>query len=126
MADRATAAQPKGILMQLLADSLGFERILALIKRLQHFERRANQMIVGEDAAEASDPFIGVNGNKCVNTIVRLQFVTPSAFRRRAAQTRVPDLSYFHSACSTNNYCCTQYFQLRSIRVIVVPKVWRF
>ena len=92
MADRATAAEPKGILMQLLADSLGFERILALIQRLQHFERRANQMIVGEDAAEASDAFIGVNGNECVNTIVRLQFIAPSTFRRRAAQTRAPDL----------------------------------
>ena len=50
--------------MQLLGDPLGLERILTANKRLEHLEAGLDEPAVGEDAAIAGDPGIGMDGDE--------------------------------------------------------------
>src|SRR6266498_3010252 len=98
MGDRTAASEPKCVLMELVADTLRLQRLLTAIKRLQHRECGAHELIVAEDTAEPCQPFIGVHCDQCVNAILRPQFIAPAAFRGRPTQTRAFDFSDFHKA----------------------------
>ena len=98
MGDRTAASEPKGVLVQLFADTLRLERVLPAIKRFQDRQRRLHQSIVAEDAAEPDQVLVGVNCDQSVHAILRPQFSAPSAFRRRSKQTCALDLPDFHKA----------------------------
>jgi hypothetical protein len=97
MSDRTAASEPESVLMELLADALRFERVLAAVKWFQNRQCRAHQLIVAEDAAEPGQALIGVNRDQGVNAILRPQFIAPSAFRRCSTQTGASDLPDFHT-----------------------------
>src|SRR6266513_706569 len=102
MGDRTAASEPKGVLVQLLAHALRLQRVLTAIKRLQHRQRPAHELIVAEDAAEPDQALVGVNSNQSVNAILGPKFIAPSAFRRRSTQTGTFDLADFHKLFASN------------------------
>ena len=62
----------------------------------QKFQRGADQMIAGENAAEAGQTFIRSHGDKRVDAIIRFQFVAPAAFGSCASQTGTANRVDFH------------------------------
>src|SRR5262249_53741918 len=81
MSKRAAAAHPKGVLIELFGDPLGFERVLAQKQRLENLETRLDQPSVGEDAAVPSDAGVSVNGDQRVDRVFRFDLRRPAAFR---------------------------------------------
>jgi len=78
--DRAAAAEPERVLVQLLANAFRFESVLAAIERLEHGGVRAHQRVVGEYAAEADRPRrCGRPMSVCTQSF-RPQLVAPAAF----------------------------------------------
>ena len=89
MSDRPASPEPERVLVQLLADALRFEYIFPAIKRLEHVQRSSHEMIVRENAAQAGQPFVGMDGDQGVHAIVGFQFVAPASFRGRASQAGI-------------------------------------
>ena len=94
--DGTATAQPEHVLVQFLAHAFRFESVLATIQRLKHRQRCAHQRIIGEHAAQAHRPLIGVHRNECVNAVVGPELIAPAAFRGGAAQTCAADFSDLH------------------------------
>src|SRR5256884_2964321 len=84
--DCSAAAHPEGVGVKLLADALRLLRIFSEIQRFQKMQGGLDQFVSGKDRAPSSDAFVGKNGNEGVHTVLRLYFVSPSAFRCAAAQ----------------------------------------
>ena len=59
--EAAAAPQPEGVLVQLLADPLRLQRVLAPVERLHDGERGADQTGVGEDAADPGETLVGAD-----------------------------------------------------------------
>src|SRR5687767_4467127 len=96
MGQAAAAAQPEGVLVELLADPLRLQRRLAPVKRLQHRQRRRHQADVGEDAPEPGQPLVGIDEDEGVDTVLFLKLDAPAAFRRGADQLNRTDVPDFH------------------------------
>ena len=84
------------MLTQLLAHPFRLQSIFAPIERLQHNQCTPNKTIVGGNAAQARPSFIRDDSDQRVHTVIRLQFVTPSALRSGTTQTYGSNLAYFH------------------------------
>ena len=91
MGERAAAAHPEGVLVQLLGDPLGLQRVLAPIERLQHLQPGLDQPAIGEDAAIAGDAGVGVHGDQRVDGIFGLYLDRPTAFRALTDQWQRAD-----------------------------------
>ena len=99
--DGSAAAHPEGVGVQLLADPLRLQRILAAVERLEHAERSAHQLVVGEGGSPPGDAFIGEDGDQRVDAIFRADLVRPAAFGRAVAQTGGSDLGDSQCKAST-------------------------
>ena len=53
MRERAAAASPEGVLVELFGHALRLQRVLALPQRLEQGDRRADDIVVGEHAPQA-------------------------------------------------------------------------
>ena len=94
--NRSSTSEPEHVLMQFLANALGFECILAAIQRLQHSQRSPHECVIGEHASEPYGSFIGMDGNECVDAIFRPQLIGPAAFGSSTAQACAADFTDFH------------------------------
>ena len=59
-----------------------------MIERLQNLQPRLDEPAIGEDAAIAGDPGIGMDGDHGVDRIFRLDFRRPAALRALAEKRR--------------------------------------
>ena len=99
--DRSAAAHPEGVGMQLLADPLRLERVLAAVERFEHAERPAHQHVVRECGSPPGDAFIGEDRDQRVDAIFRPDLIRPAAFGRAVAQAGGSDLGYSQCKAST-------------------------
>ena len=91
--------------MKLLADALRLLRIFSEIQRFQKMQGGLDQFVSGKDRAPSSDAFVGKNGNEGVHTVLRLYFVSPSAFRCAAAQAGRFYFGDFHGSIVVLKEC---------------------
>jgi hypothetical protein len=77
--------------MQLFADALRRQRVLAAIERLEHLQAGLNQTPVGEHAAVAGEPLIGMHRDDRVDRVFGPDLGRPSALRAFAEQGRGGD-----------------------------------
>src|SRR5215213_4242368 len=91
MRDRAAAPEPEGVLMELFAHALGFERRLATIQRLQRLECTMHQMVAGVNAAISRDARIGEHSDQRMHAVIGLNFVAhpPSGVAPRSPTARI-------------------------------------
>ena len=75
------------MLVELLADALGLERVLADHQRREHLERAAHQRVGAEDAADADQARIGVHEHERVEDIVGADLARPAGARGGAPQS---------------------------------------
>jgi hypothetical protein len=74
------------VLVQPLGDALGFERALAQVQRLEHVERRPDEPVAAEDAADPGEPLGRVDDDERVDDVVGAEVLGPAARRSGAAQ----------------------------------------
>lgn len=86
MGQRAATAHPERVLMQLLGDPLGLERVLTLPQRFQNFRAGRRKSAIGEDAAEARDPCVRMHGEERVHRVLWLDLGRPAALGAFAEQ----------------------------------------
>ena len=97
---RSATSHPERVLVQLFRRTLRFQRVFADQKWLEHLQPRLRQASIGEDAAVARDPGIGVNSDQGMDGIFRANFGGPPAFRAFAEQWRGRDPCDAHLAKS--------------------------
>lgn len=83
--------------MKFLADAFWFERAFAAIERLKDRQRGANQIVVGENAAQSDRSFLGMNCDQRVDAIFGLQLIAPASFRGGTAKAGAANFTNFHS-----------------------------
>ena len=86
----------RGVLMEFLGQPVGFQRLLAQVQRLQHPQGRLHQSIIRERTAQAGEPFIGVDGDQRMHTIIGADFIAPAAGGGDAAQASRSNGANFH------------------------------
>jgi hypothetical protein len=84
------------MLVKLFSHTLRFKGVLASIERLEDRQRCAHQSVIGENAAEADRPFLGVDRYQRMDTVVGPQLAAPTPFGCGAAQTGAPNFTNFH------------------------------
>ena len=85
---RAAAPHPERVLMQLLAHALRRQRVLVAIERLEHLQPGLDQAPVGEHAAVAGQPLIGMDRDDRVDRVLRPDLGRPAALGAFAEQRR--------------------------------------
>lgn len=94
--DGASASEPEHVLVQFFADAFWFEGVLVFVEGFEDGEGCCDEGIVGENAAEAGDAFVGVDGDEGVNAIFGAKFIGPTAFWSCASEACASDLFDFH------------------------------
>src|SRR5262249_32028299 len=70
--------------------------VLAQEQRLQHPQGRLHQAVMGVCAAQPAEPFVRVDGHQRVDTIIRVELISPAAGGREAAQAGCSDGANLH------------------------------
>src|SRR5687768_10028684 len=99
MGDRAATPLPERMLMELLADPLGFKGIFTDEEWFHHLECAANQIVAGKDAPNSGQTGIRHHCDERMHTIVRPYLGAPAPFGRFSTQSHGPYLTNVHWAC---------------------------
>src|SRR5215213_11947389 len=82
--------------MELLADALWFQRVLAPIQWLHHGEGGAYQSGVSKDAASSGQTLVRADDNERVDRVFGAKLLAPAALRRCPGQSDGLDIVNAH------------------------------
>ena len=99
MREAATASEPEGVLMQLLADALRLQGVFAPVQWLKVCQRGSHQPGVGENAANAGGALIRAHDHKGVDAVFWPQFIAPATLWRGSRQANCLDFANAHAVC---------------------------